>query len=90
MLLEHNAESNVVDSDGVTPLMRAAMWGHEAVVSLLLSRSADVNTVANNGSTAVAIAEKKEFSTVVIARGPEVCRCTSSAACPLRVLRDCM
>ena len=26
----------------------------------------------------------------VIARGPVVCRCTNSAACPLRVLRDCM
>jgi ankyrin repeat protein len=41
------------DSNGYTPLMWAAGYGHEAVAELLLKKGADVEAKDNNGRTAL-------------------------------------
>jgi ankyrin repeat protein len=43
LLISENADVNVTDSDGMTPLHYAAREGHKEIVELLLAHGADVN-----------------------------------------------
>ena len=52
MLLDHGADPNDQDPDGLRPLMFAAGQGRRALVELLLARGADVNAKAAYGITA--------------------------------------
>lgn len=52
MLLEHNADCNEKDSDGVTPLAHAIRGGHEAAVRLLLLHGARLDYIDCPGSSA--------------------------------------
>jgi len=53
LLLEHGADINVQDSNGLTPLQWASFNGALEVVRLLLETSADVEARNNYGKTAL-------------------------------------
>ncbi len=52
-LLRAGCDINKLASDGNTPLMRAAYYGHLAVVELLLREGADPNKTAKDGASAL-------------------------------------
>merc|ERR1712226_27271 len=64
-----DAEVNVVSGQnelGYTPLHQAAQQGHSQIVNLLLETGrASPNTVSNNGQTALSIAQKLGYISVV-------------------------
>merc|ERR550539_1425561 len=64
-----DAEVNVVDGQnelGYTPLHQAAQQGHSQIVNLLLETGkASPNTVSNNGQTALSIAQRLGYISVV-------------------------
>ena len=51
MLLEHNADVNIQDLEGATPLHLTVDEGNEAVVAMLLEHRADINIEDNDGYT---------------------------------------
>ncbi len=51
--LRGGTEVNCRDKDGLTPLVWAAIQGHEEVVKLLLERGADLEAKNHNGDTAL-------------------------------------
>jgi ankyrin repeat protein len=56
LLIEHGADVNARNEDGVTPLHQAARWGteaHQEMCELLLSRGADINCIDRDGSSGV-------------------------------------
>jgi len=57
-LIERGADVNRADSDGKTPLMRAARVGNVALASYLIERGAHVDSVDNQGMTALEWAKK--------------------------------
>jgi ankyrin repeat protein len=60
-LIEHGADVNL---GGMPALSAAAAAGNRAMVELLLSRGANVNSKDSHGKTALHIAAEKEFPTV--------------------------
>ncbi|MEO6919499.1 MAG: ankyrin repeat domain-containing protein [Collimonas sp.] len=57
-LLELNANPNLTDKNGWTPLLSAADEGNSDIVNMLLAKGADV-TATMNGANAASLAEKK-------------------------------
>ncbi|KAI1811849.1 ankyrin repeat-containing domain protein [Poronia punctata] len=53
LLLEHNADCNSKDSEGLTPLLCAVVGGHEEVLDLLLSHGADIRQLDNSHRSAL-------------------------------------
>jgi ankyrin repeat protein len=51
--LREGAEVNCRDKDGLTPLIWAAIQGHEGIVRLLLERGADLEAKNHNGDSAL-------------------------------------
>ena len=51
LLLDHNADVNIKDTIGWTPLHRCALMGYENLCRLLLEHNADVNIQGKDGST---------------------------------------
>ena len=67
MLLQRGASVNLQDSsllnvNGISALMQAASGGHTRVVQALLDAKADTSLQANNGSTALMLAENMEHA----------------------------
>lgn len=56
VLLQHNVDCNVKDSDGLTPLIHATIGGYEDVVSSLLSHGAHIGSVDGNRRSALHLA----------------------------------
>ena len=52
-LLSRGANPNVIDVDGVTPLMNAASTNFVKMASLLIANGANVNARSNRGTTAM-------------------------------------
>lgn len=65
LLLEHGADCNEKDSDGLTPLTHAIRGDHEAAVRLLLSHGADCNDKDSDGLTPLAHAIRGDHEAVV-------------------------
>jgi ankyrin repeat protein len=53
LLLQHNANVNIVDSEGWTPLMRAANNGNLKIISLLLLKGAYTHILNKDNETVV-------------------------------------
>merc|ERR1712117_482397 len=64
-LLEHGVRVDVQNELGYSPLHQAAQQGHSQIVNLLLEANASPNTVSNNGQTALSIAQKLGYISVV-------------------------
>ena len=56
LIVEGGADVNVVDRNGWTPLHEAAKYGHNAIVNLLVTKTANVNAINNEYHTAAAVA----------------------------------
>ena len=56
VLIEHNADLNIKDTNGDTALALAVYKGHVSCVKVLLQNNADLNITANDGATALIIA----------------------------------
>lgn len=65
MLLEKNANIDVVDERGYTALMYATEHDNIEIVKLLLKKKANINLVNKNGLTAFEIAKKHGYSKIV-------------------------
>tara|TARA_A100001035_G_C27700943_1_gene462430 strand:+ start:640 stop:945 length:306 start_codon:yes stop_codon:yes gene_type:complete len=67
LILEGSADVNVVDRNGWTPLHEAAKFGHDAIATLLVTKSANVNAINNEYHTAAAVAfNSGNFKTAVL------------------------
>merc|ERR1712227_1201694 len=65
-LLENEVTVNGQNELGYTPLHQAAQQGHSQIVNLLLETGrASPNTVSNNGQTALSIAQRLGYISVV-------------------------
>ena len=62
LLLALGASPNSIQGGGWSPLHAAARHGDEAIVDALLLRGADPTRVADNGETAIDLAEKNSFA----------------------------
>lgn len=84
-LLPHVKDINARNRHGMTALMKAAFFGHEPVVRVLLERGADPNLIRNDRFTALALAAffgHGETVTTLIEFGAKteaVTRCGASA-----------
>lgn len=62
--LIRNTYLNVRDGNGLTPLMMAAMYGHNEIFQFLIFEGADPALLDTNGRTAMQIAEAKGFTNI--------------------------
>ena len=65
-LLDKGADPNVKNKQGGTPLMWAAVYGHQDAARLLLSRGADAALKDNDGITAAEWAARNKRENVVL------------------------
>ena len=65
LLIEHNANPNLQENSGSTPLMCASQTGRKEIVQLLLSRNADVDFKTNFGQTALDLAKTNEIKDMI-------------------------
>ncbi|KAJ5346225.1 ankyrin repeat-containing protein [Penicillium brevicompactum] len=64
--IENNADADSKDSNGETPLLAAAQYGHEAVVKLLLATDdVDAYLKDSNGWTPLLRAAQEGYKAVV-------------------------
>ena len=61
LLLEHGADVNAKQMQGVTPLHSAAHHGQTQMVKLLIDKGADINAKMDNGQTPLSMASGKDF-----------------------------
>ena len=64
-LLGHRCKVDSVTSQGYTSLHQAAQQGHPMIVSLLLESGAEPNVTTGQGQTALSIAQKLGYITVI-------------------------
>jgi ketosteroid isomerase-like protein len=80
-LLDEGANVNEQRSDGLTPLSRAALHGHSAVVLALINKGADLNARDRLGMTALDWAKSKgETDVVRILNNPIIIDAQASAS----------
>jgi ankyrin repeat protein len=60
-LLNNGANIHQADSDGETPLLWAARYGHIQIVELLLENGADIHQADSNGRTPLHVAANAEI-----------------------------
>jgi uncharacterized protein len=59
ILLDHGANPNLQDSEGVTALMEAVSTDHSAMIDTLISHRADPKLMDRRGRTAADIAKQQ-------------------------------
>ncbi|MDE2674014.1 MAG: ankyrin repeat domain-containing protein, partial [Paracoccaceae bacterium] len=59
------ADVNAGDNDGITPLLAAAVLGHEVIVRMLIEAGADVNAGNNGGITPLHFAADRGHEDIV-------------------------
>ena len=64
-MLDAGADPNQMDFSADTALMAASLYGHTAVVNVLLAAGADVNKANNRGTTALMYASGRAFTVIV-------------------------
>jgi len=64
-LINAGANVNAIDDLQETPLHRAAIWGHAAVVEALLHAGADVNAADNHLNTPLHRAVEEKYTAVI-------------------------
>jgi ankyrin repeat protein len=67
LLASPNIDVNAEDENGNTPLIEAARFGHDEVVTALLIAKADVNKKNNEGKTALMLASEGGHDDTVMA-----------------------
>jgi uncharacterized protein len=75
LLLDHSAEVDAKNNEGVTPLYLAAVEGHKDVVKLLLDHGAEVDAKNNEGVTPLylaAVEGHKDVVKLLLDHGAEV------------------
>jgi len=73
LLLARGASANAFSSNGLTPLMIAANWGHIGVIDPLLAHGADPNLRGPEGQTALSMARHDpEHNAIAIKRLLEI------------------
>jgi uncharacterized protein len=65
LLASPNVDVNGIDEHGNTPLIQAARFGHDEVVTVLLISKAEVGTKNNEGKTALMLAAEGGHDQVV-------------------------
>ena len=65
LLIEHGANVNVKDSDGMTPLHAACYANSLMIVQALILKDADTDAKMNNGETPLQIAENQKNSDIM-------------------------
>jgi len=66
---------NQKDYKGLTPLMRAAAFGHTDIVTFLLSKGADIHSRDNNGNTPLkhaAWSDKTQIIDLLVSKGADL------------------
>ncbi|HPD33793.1 MAG TPA: ankyrin repeat domain-containing protein, partial [Candidatus Kapabacteria bacterium] len=72
LLINHRADVNATDNDGVTALMDAAYKGNLEICKLLINHGADVNAKTNSGWATLNYAvsrENKEIMDLLLSKG---------------------
>jgi len=64
LLIDYGADINMIDSDGDTPLHRAASQGSLEIVKALLNAGADVDVKNDMGLKAASVAKIAELSSL--------------------------
>ena len=64
LLIDYGADINMIDSDGDTPLYRAASQGSLEIVKALLNAGADVDVKNGMGLKAASVAKIAELSSL--------------------------
>jgi ankyrin repeat protein len=59
VLLEHGADPNLQDADGISPLMTAVTAGHNALIDTLMEFRADPALTDGDGHTAADLARAR-------------------------------
>ncbi|VDI65961.1 oxysterol-binding protein-related protein 1/2 [Mytilus galloprovincialis] len=62
LLLEHDADVNIVNSVGDTPLHRAAYTGRHEAVTLLVQHKADIHVINAEGFSPKDVARNKDIN----------------------------
>lgn len=71
---EHLSPS-VRDDNSYTPIHAAASWGHEDILRYLITeRAGDVNTVDDDGETALFVVEEERMAKVLVELGVDTTR----------------
>ena len=64
ILLNHNADVNLQNNEGLTSLMMASYSGCVRIVEILVKQGADLNIASSIGNTALTFSTKKGYSEV--------------------------
>ena len=74
-LLEHNADINAKDNDGMTALILAAWYGNKDIVEILLKNNAEINARGKDDSTALHVAalwRHKDIVEILLQHGADI------------------
>jgi ankyrin repeat protein len=66
VLLEKEADINAVDKDGLSPLIKAVVYGQAPLVSAVLAKNPNIESTNNSQMTSLNIASWKGFKEIVI------------------------
>jgi ankyrin repeat protein len=90
LLIDHGANVNTASTQGVTPLMEAAMRNQKDAIALLLEKGADPNARDEKGNTALLWAlmmGRLDSATVLINSGADVNLPNGQGVTPMKVAK---